>query len=281
MTFWAYMLHCADRSFYVGHTDDLERRIGQHQTGAIPGYTSDRLPVVHVWSQVFETREEARSAETQIKGWSRAKKMALIRSDWLTICNLARGRKGGASTSSAESVGSADVFLHPHPQALPSQDYCLGVTIRRTRSGIWLRYRVTGECRKIRWPGLRSPGRTDGLWKHTCFEMFTKRTGAESYSEYNFSPSTAWAAYHFDGYRSGMSDLEQAVCDSRTTVGPFVFEILVKVSISDPIASLAIALSAVIEETDGTKSYWALKHPPGPPDFHHPDCFALTLAAAG
>ena len=70
MTFWAYMLHCADRSFHVGHTDNLDERIGAHQSGLIPGYTSTRLPVRLVWSQEFATRYEALSAERQIKGWS-------------------------------------------------------------------------------------------------------------------------------------------------------------------------------------------------------------------
>lgn len=92
MPFWAYMLHCADRSFYVGHTDNLDHRIGAHQSGAAPGYTASRLPVVLVWSQEFATRIEALEAERRIKGWSRAKKMALIRGDWERVSELARGR---------------------------------------------------------------------------------------------------------------------------------------------------------------------------------------------
>ena len=82
MSFWAYMLHCADRSFYVGHTDDLDARLSAHQSASIPGYTSTRLPVTLVWSSEFPTRYEAIQAERQIKGWSRAKKLALIRGDW-------------------------------------------------------------------------------------------------------------------------------------------------------------------------------------------------------
>lgn len=93
MAFWTYMLHCADRSFYVGHTDDLEKRIAMHQSGQLPGYTSTRLPVKMVWSQAFGSRDEALTAERQIKGWSRAKKLALIREDWPLISALARGHK--------------------------------------------------------------------------------------------------------------------------------------------------------------------------------------------
>jgi predicted GIY-YIG superfamily endonuclease len=75
------MLHCRGGKFYTGHTDDLERRIGEHQSGLVKGFTSDKFPVELVWSQDFPTRYEALSAERQIKGWSRAKKLALIRGD--------------------------------------------------------------------------------------------------------------------------------------------------------------------------------------------------------
>jgi len=85
MTFWAYILRCADGSYYTGHTDDLERRFGQHQTGQIAGYTHTRRPVTLLWSQDFGTRHEALAAERQIKGWSRAKKEALARSDWTAL----------------------------------------------------------------------------------------------------------------------------------------------------------------------------------------------------
>jgi len=92
MSFWAYMLHCNGGRFYVGHTDNLEGRLQQHETGAIRGFTHAFLPVQHVWSQEFTTREEAKAAEKQIKGWSRAKELALIRGDWGEISRLAKSR---------------------------------------------------------------------------------------------------------------------------------------------------------------------------------------------
>ncbi|RJF90476.1 GIY-YIG nuclease family protein [Sphingomonas cavernae] len=92
MAFWTYMLHCADRSFYVGHTDDLERRIAEHESGIFVGYTHSRRPVALVWSEYFQTRLEALEAEHRIKGWTRAKKLALIRGDWGAISVLARNR---------------------------------------------------------------------------------------------------------------------------------------------------------------------------------------------
>jgi len=93
MSFWAYLLRCADDSYYAGHTDDLERRMQAHIDGTLPGYTSKRRPVRLVWSQEFGTREEALAAERQIKGWNRAKKEALMRGDWKEIQRLAWGTK--------------------------------------------------------------------------------------------------------------------------------------------------------------------------------------------
>ena len=94
MSFWAYMLHCNAGRLYVGHTDDLERRIWQHETGAIPGFTRNYLPVKLVWCQEFTTRDEAKAAEKQIKGWSRVKKLALVRDDWEEISRLAKSKSG-------------------------------------------------------------------------------------------------------------------------------------------------------------------------------------------
>ena len=90
MSFWAYMLRCADGGYYLGHTDDLEARVAAHQSGLLEGYTRKRRPVTLVWSQEFAERDEAFRAERQIKGWSRAKKEALIRGDWDGLQVLAR-----------------------------------------------------------------------------------------------------------------------------------------------------------------------------------------------
>ncbi|MGH6697419.1 TrmH family RNA methyltransferase [Sphingopyxis sp.] len=82
MTFWTYLLHCADRSYYTGHTDELDKRVYQHNEGVLGGYTSTRRPVELVWAEAFGTREEAKAAELKIKNWSRTKKEALIARDW-------------------------------------------------------------------------------------------------------------------------------------------------------------------------------------------------------
>ncbi|WP_022673256.1 GIY-YIG nuclease family protein [Novosphingopyxis baekryungensis] len=92
MAFWTYMLRCNDGSYYVGHTDNLDRRIAEHRSGFYTGYTYKRRPVTLVWSQDFAQRHEAQAAEKQIKGWGRPKEEALIRSDWEAISLLAKAR---------------------------------------------------------------------------------------------------------------------------------------------------------------------------------------------
>jgi len=91
MSFSVYILRCADHSYYTGHTDNLEQRIGEHQNGLCGGYTASRLPVELVFNQECTTREEALTAERQIKGWSRKKKEAMMRGDWAEVSRLAKG----------------------------------------------------------------------------------------------------------------------------------------------------------------------------------------------
>ncbi|MCW4461367.1 DOMON-like domain-containing protein [Sphingomonas sp. BT-65] len=130
-------------------------------------------------------------------------------------------------------------------------------------------------------PDPTSPGRADGLWQRTCCELFLKPEGGESYFEFNLSPSGQWAAYAFDGYRAGMRNLALPVdphIELERQGAVFVLEADVDLA-AIPAGRLTISLSAVVEEADGTKSYWALNHPPGKPDFHHPDGFVLALPA--
>ncbi|MEW4467644.1 GIY-YIG nuclease family protein [Parasphingorhabdus sp. JC815] len=92
MAFYTYILQCSDDSFYTGYTDNLEQRITQHQSGYYTGYTYKRRPLTLVWSDNFPTRNEALEAEKQIKGWSKAKKRALINGDWELLSHLAKNR---------------------------------------------------------------------------------------------------------------------------------------------------------------------------------------------
>ena len=108
VAFWSYMLRCADGRYYTGHTDNLERRMGEHRTGGFCDYTSRRLPVDLVWSEAFPSRIEALQAERIVGGWSRAKKEALIRSDWKSVSFFARPPSERFSTS-LETNGVGEV----------------------------------------------------------------------------------------------------------------------------------------------------------------------------
>lgn len=90
--FFAYMLRCADGSYYVGHTDDLERRLSEHRVGGRCRYTERRRPVSLVWFRAFSTREEAKKSEVRVKNWSRAKKEALMRDHYDALRRAARKR---------------------------------------------------------------------------------------------------------------------------------------------------------------------------------------------
>ena len=90
MPFYVYILRCADGSYYTGHTEDLEKRIAEHHSGVFIGYTKKRLPVELVFSDELTSRDDALDREKQIKGWSRAKKEALIAGNWARLRELSK-----------------------------------------------------------------------------------------------------------------------------------------------------------------------------------------------
>jgi hypothetical protein len=155
---------------------------------------------------------------------------------------------------------------------------------REPHERLTLRYSAKGEIRALRIPDPAAPTRTDGLWQHTCFEAFLREASNNAYYEFNFSPSGAWAAYRFSGYRSGM-EVATAVPAPRLHVRSTAYICELEAALQlDGISDLAgnewrLGLSAVIEEAAGSKSYWALAFPPGKPDFHHRLCFACVLPA--
>jgi hypothetical protein len=121
------------------------------------------------------------------------------------------------------------------------------------------------------------PQRADGLWHTTCFELFIREAGQGAYREWNFAPSGDWAAYDFTGYREGMSEAEVGSPPYIRLEDNFTWWTLGATISVDADVQWEFSLSAVIEEVDGTKSYWALAHPADKPDFHHPDCFIGRL----
>lgn len=147
---------------------------------------------------------------------------------------------------------------------------------------MWVRYHLAGMIDKLAVPGHQEPTRADGLWQTTCFELFMRKEGRSNYAEFNFSPSSRWAAYEFEDYRSGMTGLEPpAVPEIGLDASDGHFALEAELQLPAPWRGLPLVagFSAVIEDRTGAKSYWALAHPPGKPDFHHKDCFALTLPA--
>ena len=99
MSFWVYILRCVDGKYYTGHTDNLEQRLAQHQHGGFCGFTSSRRPIELVWQQEMQTRDDAFRAEFRIKNWSRAKKEALIATDWAALSYFAKPPHERVSTS--------------------------------------------------------------------------------------------------------------------------------------------------------------------------------------
>ena len=171
--------------------------------------------------------------------------------------------------------------LVAHPDLPPTAVEAVDVDVVRDGDTLLLTFMVEGNDH-VALPDWVAAARTDDLWKTTCCELFLGVAGDTGYVEFNYSPSTRWAAYRFAAHRAGGHDLPLAV-DPRVDRGDDNSAYLVEVeqSLADlPRGPLEMALTAVIEETDGTKSFWALAHTDGPPDFHNRDCFIATLPAA-
>jgi hypothetical protein len=151
------------------------------------------------------------------------------------------------------------------------------------RQQLMLHYELRGSLAALRIPSPSPPLRTDELWRHTCCELFLALRGSPGYFELNFSPGGPWAAYRFDGYRSGMQSLPIATPRIATRSTPDRLDVDVELSL-DAVPLLAAApelrcgLTAIIEELSGVRSFWALAHPAAQPDFHHADGFVLSLA---
>ncbi len=178
------------------------------------------------------------------------------------------------------------LILHPAFQCPAVTAVTVEVT-RHTTNQLSVYYRLAGDPTALHLPRVTKPARADGLWKSTCFELFLRPAAGPAYYEFNFAPTTEWAAYHFDDYRQGMAPAiatAPPMIAVRPWEGGFDMEVLVDLkgaSELDPKAPLHLGVSAVIETADGATSYWALAHPSGRPDFHHADGFALDLAPTG
>lgn len=176
------------------------------------------------------------------------------------------------------------VALARHPQTPGPAVRSIDARVDRlSNDALALAYAVEGDFNSLLIPPPAPSHRGERLWEHTCFEVFITARGERAYYEFNFAPSGAWAAYAFRSYRDGepvarddvATDIAARHHDHKLELDATAH--LGRLVSFTPRARLRIALAAVIEDKRGARSYWALKHPPGKPDFHHPESFALEL----
>ncbi len=183
---------------------------------------------------------------------------------------------------------SRAVALTPHPETRSRAVRRIDARVSRSAEGVLsVAYTLEGDFDRLRIPASRLPRFTERLWQHTCCEMFIRLGEASAYHEFNFSPSGEWAVFAFERYRVGAPLIDGALdpqflqSSVRCAEGKLALDAGIALARLSPLHArgrLSLALSAVIEDDEGVLSYWALAHPPGKPDFHHPQAFALELA---
>ena len=176
------------------------------------------------------------------------------------------------------------LMLRRHPESRCTAAKHIEVDVVRSGAdSLDLRYGVTGAIRELRLPPKAAALRTPELWLHTCFEAFVGAASEAGYYEFNFAPTTQWAAYRFSGYRSGMTaatEIEAPRIEVQAAPDCLTLHATLKL---DALSGLPrntkwrLAIAAVTEDWSGEKSYWALAHPPGKADFHHLDSFAYEF----
>jgi hypothetical protein len=183
------------------------------------------------------------------------------------------------------SFDTRSVVLTAHASTPNGDVRSLAVQLRAEEPDILVfQYSLVANMSRVRVPLTGASARADALWKHTCFEAFVAAGDAPGYHEFNFSPSLDWAIYRFSAYREGMSPAEigraPEISVRRGNDGLELKSAVRLGHLADlrDVRHLRIALAAVIEDDNGRLSYWALRHPPGKPDFHHPNGFELEVA---
>jgi hypothetical protein len=171
--------------------------------------------------------------------------------------------------------------LLAHPATPPAAEIRIEAALARAEGGLTLAFVVTGEVGRLQIAAPATPERVDGLWRTTCFEAFLQAREGGPYVELNLSPSGAWAAYRFSAPREEMMAAALARPPRiETMTSADRFELRAEVDLGEvppPRAPWRVGLSAVIEETDERKSYFALAHPSGKPDFHDSRGFVLEV----
>jgi hypothetical protein len=152
--------------------------------------------------------------------------------------------------------------------------------VRPVPARLVLEYELVGDLDRVRIGTGRADGPTEGLWRHTCMEVFVAVTPAGPYLEFNLAPEGQWAAYRFSGYRAGMAALS-AIRPPRIELRLQSDRLLLSADVELPAdlsaAELHLGIAAVVENTGGQLEYWALCHAGPKPDFHHPDSFSVEI----
>ena len=160
----------------------------------------------------------------------------------------------------------------------------------QAQAGLLLSYQLSGDVAALQLPAPATPGPADGLWQHTCFELFTAVPGEAAYQEFNFSPSGQWAAYRFGAERvrdpvaERLHPAPAPWIDLYQTADTLTLQAWLPLSAWPAHAAqqtLQLGLSAVLEDRHGQLSYWALQHPSAQPDFHHRSGLSLALTLPG
>ena len=172
--------------------------------------------------------------------------------------------------------------LIPHPITPLPFPWQVAAQTRRHGERLILDYRIEGDLSTLCLPTPSTSHRADELWRHSCCEVFLKIDGQAGYYECNFAPSTAWALYRFTAYRAGMCAVATTPPHVTSRLESDRFELQAIVHLDSPATNAAwwLAVATILETRDGDLSYWALHHPTGRPDFHHPDSFLLRLESA-
>lgn len=170
-------------------------------------------------------------------------------------------------------------LLQCHPDGVDPCITAIRVSLaRRPDGGLDLGWRLEGDVAGLTVPAVGAALPRERLWAHTCCELFVAPEGGEAYREFNFSPSGQWMAFDFAAYRQRVADPQ--LSGPRLSLSREAHALSLAVDLPAaclPAGDCRLALTTVVELADGSHRYWALRHPPGRPDFHHRDGFALVL----
>lgn len=180
---------------------------------------------------------------------------------------------------------TAPLALVCHPDAPDAAVRAISVLPAREPDGsLTLDYTLSGDLAALRIPDAATGLPRERLWAHTCFELFVATPETAAYREFNFSPDGQWMRFDFADYRQRAASADPATASVPPLVvrrDEAVLQLTVRLPVEHlPASEPLLGLTAVVEHADGSLRYWALRHPPGRPDFHRREGFAFALKAS-